>query len=89
MHTNNDEGVPWILHCGEAINGKNYNLIDALLFFYFGSFEWIYEKKETCFRNKSLSNQALRPFRDLRLHPYFGYHNNGIKCFINNDDPIL
>ena len=46
-------------------------------------------KKETCFRNKSSSNQTLRPIRDLRLHPYIGYHNNGINCSINNDNPTL
>ena len=31
----------------------------------------------------------MRQIRDLRLHPCIGYHNNGIKCTINNDDPTL
>ena len=36
-----------------------------------------------------ISNQTLRLVRDLRLHPCIGYHNNGLKICINNDDSTI
>jgi adenosine deaminase CECR1 len=31
MLTNDDQDLPWILHCGESIKGKNFNLVDGFL----------------------------------------------------------
>ena len=100
MSTNNDEGLPWILHCGETIRAKNYNLVDALLLnikrighclnlFKLGVLHEFVKKKQLVLEINPVSNQTLRHIRDLRLHPCIGYHNNGIKCTINNDDPTL
>ena len=100
MLKNTDNNLPWILHCGETIKAKNYNLIDGLLLntkrlghcinlFKFG---YLYEKiknKNIVLEINPISNQTLRQVRDLRLHPCIGYHNLGIKCCINCDDPTL
>ena len=51
-------------------------------------FEYI-KTKQTVLEINPISNQTLRLIRDLRIHPCIGYHNNGIKCCINNDDPTI
>lgn len=100
MLTNNNPELPWIIHCGETIKEKNHNLIDGLSFkvkrlghcinlFKLGTlFEYV-KKNEIVLEINPISNQTLRHVRDLRLHPGIGYHNNGIKITINNDDPTL
>ena len=94
MLNNNDPGLPWILHCGETIKGKNYNLIDGVLnkakrlghvvnLFKLGNL-WEYVKNNNIILEiNPISNQTLRLVRDLRIHPCIGYHNNGIKICIN------
>ena len=100
MLKNTDNNLPWILHCGESLKAKNYNFIDGLLLntkrfghcinlFKLGN---LYEKirdKKIVLEINPISNQTLRQVRDLRLHPCIGYHNEGIKCCINCDDPTL
>ena len=100
MLNNNDPELPWILHCGETIRGKNYNLVDGMLInckrfghainlFKLGNL-WEYVKnKRLTLEINPISNQTLRQVRDLRIHPCIGYHNNGMKICINNDDPTV
>ena len=100
MLNNTDPNLPWILHCGESIKGKNYNLVDGCLIgvkrfghvinlFKFGNL-WETVKKNNIFLEiNPISNQTLRHIRDLRIHPCIGYHNNGMKICINSDDPTL
>ena len=100
MLTNTDPNLPWILHCGESLKAKNYNLIDGLLvnakrfghcinFFKIGNLVELIKSKNMVLEINPISNQTLRQVRDLRLHPCIGYHNRGIKICINNDDPTL
>ena len=100
MLENTDKDLPWILHCGETIKAQNYNLVDGCLLeakrfghvinlFKLGTlFEYV-KSKNIVLEINPISNQTLRQVRDLRIHPCIGYHNNGIKCTINNDDPTL
>ena len=100
MLNNNDPELPWILHCGESIRALNYNLVDGFLnnakrfghvinLFKLGNLWEILKSKDIVFEINPISNQTLRQVRDLRLHPSIGYHNNGIKICINNDDPTI
>ena len=100
MLENTDKDIPWILHCGESIRAKNYNLIDGCLIeakrfghvinlFKLGTLYEYIKNKQIVLEINPISNQTLRQVRDLRIHPCIGYHNNGIKCTINNDDPTL
>ena len=100
MLTNDDPDLPWILHCGETIRGSNYNLVDGLLIgskrfghcinlFKLGYLFERVKNKGIVLEINPVSNQTLRQVRDLRIHPCIGYHNNGIKITINNDDPTL
>ena len=100
MLENNDKDLPWILHCGETIRAKNFNLVDGCLInakrfghvinlFKLGNLFELIKSKQMVLEINPISNQTLRQVRDLRLHPCIGYHNNGIKCTINNDDPTL
>ena len=100
MLKNTDANLPWILHCGESLKSKNYNLIDGLLlntkrfghcinFFKIGNLLEKIKNKNIVLEINPISNQTLRQVRDLRLHPCIGYHNQGIKCCINSDDPTL
>ena len=100
MLQNNDKDLPWILHCGETIRAQNLNLVDGCLLkakrfghvlnlFKLGNlFEYV-KNNQIVLEINPISNQTLRQIRDLRFHPCIGYHNNGIKCTINNDDPTL
>ena len=100
MITNYSKQLPWILHAGESIKRINYNLLDGSLIgakrlghsvnlFKIGSL-WEYIKNEgIVLEINPISNQTLRLVRDLRFHPCIGYHNNGVKICINNDDPTL
>jgi len=100
MATNTDKDMPWILHCGETIKAQNYNLVDGALnnskrfghcinLFKLGTlFEYV-KQKQIVLEINPISNQTLRQVRDLRIHPCIGYHNYGLKCCINNDDPTL
>jgi adenosine deaminase CECR1 len=100
MLNNTDPELPWILHCGESIKALNYNLVDGFLnnakrfghvinLFKLGNLWEIFKSKDIVFEINPISNQTLRQVRDLRLHPCIGYHNNGIKICINNDDPTI
>ena len=100
MVYNDCKGLPWILHCGETIKGKNYNLVDGMLIdskrfghcinlFKLGNLQEYVKNKGITLEINPISNQTLRQVRDLRIHPCIGYHNNGIKICINNDDPTL
>ena len=100
MLQNTDKDLPWILHCGETIRGNNYNLVDGVLheakrlghcinLFKLGNLSECVKMKQIILEINPISNQTLRQVRDLRLHPCIGYHNEGIKCTINNDDPTL
>ena len=100
MLKNTDKDLPWILHCGETIKCKNYNILDALLnnavrfghvinLFKLGTLEEIIKMKNIVLEINPVSNQTLRQVRDLRIHPCIGYHNNGMKITINNDDPTI
>jgi adenosine deaminase CECR1 len=100
MLNNTDPELPWILHCGESIKALNYNLVDGFLnnakrfghvinLFKLGNLWEIFKSKDIIFEINPISNQTLRQVRDLRLHPCIGYHNNGIKICINNDDPTI
>ena len=100
MITNNSPQLPWIVHAGETIKRINYNLLDAYLIgakrfghsvnlFKIGNLSEYIKKKGIVLEINPISNQTLRLIRDLRIHPCIGYHNNGIKICINNDDPTL
>ena len=100
MMKNTESNLPWILHCGESLKSKNYNLIDGILIkakrfghcinlFKLGNLYEIIKKNKIVLEINPISNQTLRQVRDLRLHPCIGYHNSGIKICINNDDPTL
>ena len=100
MLENNDDDLPWILHCGETIRANNLNLVDGYLLnakrlghvlnlFKLGNLIELVKKKKIILEINPISNQTLRQIRDLRVHPCIGYHNNGIKCTINCDDPTL
>ena len=97
---NNNPDLPWIIHCGETIKEKNHNLVDGVLFrakrlghcinlFKLGTLFSHVKNNDIVLEINPISNQTLRQVRDLRLHPGIGYHNNGIKITINNDDPTL
>ena len=100
MLANNNPNLPWIFHCGETIKEKNHNLIDGILMkakrlghcinlFKLGTLFSYVKSNDIVLEINPISNQTLRQVRDLRLHPGIGYHNNGIKITINNDDPTL
>lgn len=100
MIHNDCKELPWILHCGESIKGKNYNLVDGMLIeskrfghcinlFKLGNLHEYVKKKEITLEINPISNQTLKQVRDLRIHPCIGYHNDGMKICINNDDPTL
>jgi adenosine deaminase CECR1 len=100
MLTNDDQDLPWILHCGETIRASNNNLVDGVLIGAkrFGHCINLFKLGDLydCIKNKGIvleinpvSNQTLRQVRDLRIHPCIGYHNIGIKITINNDDPSI
>ena len=100
MLTNDDPDIPWILHCGESIKGKNFNLVDGFLInskrfghcinlFKMGNLIEYVKNKGIILEINPVSNQTLKHVRDLRIHPCIGYHNIGIKITINNDDPTL
>ena len=100
LNNDEDSGIPWILHCGETIRGRNYNLVDGTLInakrfghvinlFKLGNLWECVKNKNITFEINPISNQTLRQVRDLRIHPCIGYHNNGMKICINNDDPTL
>ena len=100
MINNTDEELPWILHCGETIRAKNYNLIDGFLIgakrfghcinlFKLGKLLEHIKNKGIILEINPISNQTLKQVRDLRMHPCIGYHNCGMKITINNDDPTL
>ena len=100
MLKNTDKGLPWILHCGESIKGKNYNLVDGVLnnpvrlghvinLFKIGNLYEYIKEKNIILEINPISNQVLRHVRDLRLHPCIRYHNIGMKITINNDDPTI
>ena len=100
MLKNDDKDLPWILHCGETTKGSNYNLIDAiqhdpkrighcLNLFKLGILSEYIKNKQIILEINPISNQTLKQIRDLRIHPCIRYHNEGIKCTINNDDPTL
>lgn len=100
MYKNDDQDLPWILHCGETLRAKNYNLVDGTLInakrfghcinlFKLGNLFECIRAKGIILEINPVSNQILKQVRDLRLHPCIGYHNNGMKITINNDDPTL
>ena len=100
MLNNDDPNLPWLLHCGESIKGKNYNLVDGELIgvkrlghvinlFKFGNLWECIKNKNITLEINPISNQTLRHIRDLRIHPCIGYHNNGLKICINSDDPTI
>ena len=100
MITKNDPDLPWILHCGESLKGKNYNLINAAILnskrfghsinlFKMGTLYEYVKSKEITVECCPISNQSMKQVRDLRLHPSIWYHNNGIKICINNDNPTI
>ena len=100
MVYNDCKDLPWILHCGESIKGKNYNLVDGLLIdskrfghcinlFKLGILDEYVKNKGITLEINPISNQTLRQVRDLRIHPCIGYHNKGMKICINCDDPTL
>ena len=100
MLKNTDPNLPFILHCGESLKAQNYNLIDGLLLntkrfghcinlFKLGKLYETIKNKKIVLEINPISNQTLRQVRDLRLHPCIGYHNQGIKICINNDDPTI
>ena len=89
-----------IIPIGETIKEKNHNLIDGILMkakrlghcinlFKLGTLFSYVKSNDIVLEINPISNQTLRQVRDLRLHPGIGYHNNGIKITINNDDPTL
>ena len=98
--TNDSAELPYIVHAGESINAENYNILDAFLFgakrfghavnlYKLGSLYEYIKNKGIVLEINPISNQTLRLVRDLRIHPCIGYHNNGMKICINNDDPTL
>ena len=100
MLKNTDPNLPYILHCGESLKSQNYNIIDGVLLntkrfghcinlFKLGNLCEYIKNKKIVLEINPISNQTLRQVRDLRLHPCIGYHNQGIKICINNDDPTL
>jgi adenosine deaminase-related growth factor len=100
MLTNDDQDLPWILHCGETIRASNNNLVDGVLIgakrfghcinlFKLGDLYDCIKSKGIVLEINPVSNQTLRQVRDLRIHPCIGYHNIGIKITINNDDPTI
>ena len=100
MSKNDDQDLPWILHCGETLRAKNYNLVDGILIkakrfghcinlFKLGNLFERIKEKGIILEINPVSNQILKQVRDLRLHPCIGYHNIGIKITINNDDPTI
>ena len=100
MSSNNSPDLPWIVHAGETIQSINYNILDAYLIgakrlghsvnlFKIGNLSNYIKKAGIVLEINPISNQTLRLIRDLRVHPCIGYHNNGIKICINNDDPTL
>jgi adenosine deaminase CECR1 len=100
MLNNNEPELPWLLHCGETIKGSNYNLVDGILnkakrlghvvnLFKLGNLWKYVQKNNIILEINPISNQNLRLVRDLRMHPCIGYHNNGLKICINNDDATI
>ena len=98
--TNDSPDLPYVVHAGETLQGINYNLLDAFLLgakrmghavnlYKISNLCEYIKKKGIVLEINPISNQTLRLVRDLRIHPCIGYHNNGLKICINNDDPTL
>lgn len=48
-----------------------------------------YKKRNICVEVCPISNQLLRYYNDIRLHPIKALLNNGVKVSISPDDPHL
>lgn len=89
----------YFLHCGESLNSKNDNLIDAYLLgskrvghgmnlYRYPDLLRRYAKDEICLEVCPISNQTLRYTRDLRLHPGAEYLKRGVSISLCSDDPV-
>lgn len=88
------------LHCGESINAKNDNLIDAFLLkaervghgtnlYRYPKLLNKYVENELCLESCIISNQVLGYVRDLRLHPSAEYLKRGVTIALCSDDPVF
>ena len=89
----------YYLHCGESINARNDNLIDAYLLkaervghgtnlYRYPNLLKNYTDSEICLESCLISNQALGYVKDLRLHPSSEYLKRGVTIALCSDDPI-
>lgn len=90
----------YYLHCGESINTRNDNLIDAYLLdakrvghgtnlYRYPDLLKKYADKEICLESCLISNQVLRYVKDLRLHPSAEYLKRGVTIALCSDDPVF
>ena len=88
----------YYLHCGESINARNDNLIDAFLLkaervghgtnlYKYPELLKNYADNEICLESCLISNQALGYVKDLRLHPSGEYLKRGVTIALCSDDP--
>jgi len=89
----------YFLHCGESLNSRNDNLIDAYLLrakrvghgmnlYRYPDLLRLYALDEICLEVCPVSNQSLRYTRDLRLHPGAEYLKRGVSIALCSDDPV-
>lgn len=89
----------YYLHCGESINARNDNLIDAYLLgatrvghgtnlYRYPNLLKSYADNEICLESCLISNQSLGYVYDLRLHPSAEYLKRGVTIALCSDDPM-
>lgn len=89
----------YFLHCGESLDAKSDNLIDAYLIgadrvghgmnlYRYPNLLKCYADSEICLECCLVSNQTLGYTKDLRLHPGAEYLKRGVTVALCSDDPI-
>lgn len=89
----------YFLHCGESLEPKNSNLIDAYLLgasrvghglnlYRYPNLLKDYVNKEICLEICPISNQVLQYTKDIRLHPALEYIKRGLTISLCSDDPM-
>lgn len=89
----------FFLHCGESLDSRNDNLIDAYLLgskrvghgmnlYRYPDLLRRYVGDEICLEVCPISNQTLNYIRDLRSHPAAEYLKRGVTVALCSDDPV-
>lgn len=90
--------LQYFLHCGESLDPRSDNLIDAYLIkatrvghgtnlYRYPDLLKRYTDEEICLESCLISNQTLRYTKDIRLHPSAEYLKRGVYISLCSDDP--